>query len=96
MTFTVAILFSNPLDHNLFPMELSLELIQLKAHLGRLEDTFTRMSQRGTAPTINRTTVCHHVTLTPAKSLSREDLEKVPKVFETILETLTEGIYRFC
>lgn len=62
-TFTVAIFFSNPLDYNLFPMELGLELSLVKAHLGRLEDTYTRMSQRGTPPTYNGTTVCYCVTL---------------------------------
>ncbi|TRZ04582.1 hypothetical protein HGM15179_020118 [Zosterops borbonicus] len=62
-TFTMAIFFSNPLDYNLFPMELGLELSLLRAHLGRLEDTYTRMSQMGTLPTSNETTVGCHVTL---------------------------------
>lgn len=61
--FTLAIFFSNPLDYNLFPMELGLELSLLKAHLGKLEDTYTRMSQRGTPPTTNGATVSHRVTL---------------------------------
>lgn len=62
-TFTVAIFFSNPLDYNRFPMELGLELSLLKAHLGRLENTYNLMSQRGTSSTTNGTTACCHVTL---------------------------------
>ncbi|KAF4802859.1 hypothetical protein TURU_021406 [Turdus rufiventris] len=62
-TFTVAIYFSNPLDYNLFPMELGLELSLVRAHLGSLEDTYTRMSQRGAAPTADGTTACCCVTL---------------------------------
>ncbi|RMB97179.1 hypothetical protein DUI87_26340 [Hirundo rustica rustica] len=61
--FTVAVFFSNPLDYNRFPMELGLELSLVKAHLGRLEDTYTRMSQMGTLPTSNGTTAGCHVTL---------------------------------
>ncbi|XP_077029060.1 uncharacterized protein LOC143692701 [Agelaius phoeniceus] len=62
-TFTVAIFFSNPLDYNRFAMELGLELSLLRAHLGRLEDTYHRMSQMRTSFTTNRTTACCHVTL---------------------------------
>ncbi|KAL9822968.1 uncharacterized protein GJ701_016088 [Geothlypis trichas] len=62
-TFTVAIFFSNPLDYNRFPMELGLELSLLKAHLGSLEDTYSRMSQMRASFTTNGTTVCGHVTL---------------------------------
>ncbi|TRZ08391.1 hypothetical protein HGM15179_018711 [Zosterops borbonicus] len=43
-SFTLAIHFSNPIDYNKFPMELGLELSPGKAHLGRLEDTYTRMA----------------------------------------------------
>ncbi|CAN8193904.1 unnamed protein product [Coccothraustes coccothraustes] len=63
MTFTMAIFFFNPLHNNLFPMELGLEVILLKAHIGRLEYTFTHMSPRETPLLTNGTTVCHHVTL---------------------------------
>ncbi|KAM4879852.1 uncharacterized protein FYW23_014626 [Sylvia borin] len=43
-SFTLAIHFSNPIDYNKFPMELGLELSPGKAHLGSLEDTYTRMA----------------------------------------------------
>ena len=47
-TFTLAILFSNPFDYNLYSMELALEISLHKAHLGNLEDIYTRM-YNGTA-----------------------------------------------
>lgn len=56
-------LLLQPPGLQLVSMELDLELIQLKAHPGRLENTFTCMSQRGTPPTTTKTTVSHHVTL---------------------------------
>ncbi|XP_064593978.1 zinc finger protein 660-like [Zonotrichia leucophrys gambelii] len=62
-TFTMAIFFSNPLDYNRFAMELGLELSLLKAHLGSLEDTYSRMSQMRTSFTTNGSTACCHVTL---------------------------------
>ncbi|TRZ08132.1 hypothetical protein HGM15179_018982 [Zosterops borbonicus] len=43
-SFTLAIHFSNPIDYNKLPMELGLELSPGKAHLGRLEDTYTRIA----------------------------------------------------
>ncbi|TRZ06211.1 hypothetical protein HGM15179_020894 [Zosterops borbonicus] len=43
-SFTLAIHFSNPINYNKLPMELGLELSPDKAHLGRLEDTYTRIA----------------------------------------------------
>ncbi|XP_077029205.1 olfactory receptor 14J1-like [Agelaius phoeniceus] len=59
----MAIFFSNPLVYNRFAMELGLELSLLRAHLGRLEDTYHHMSQMRTSFTTNGTTACCHVTL---------------------------------
>ncbi|XP_025903006.1 uncharacterized protein LOC112954074 [Nothoprocta perdicaria] len=42
-TFTLAILFSNPYDYNIFPLEIALEISASKAHLGSLQDVYKRM-----------------------------------------------------
>nr|XP_006132209.1 DELTA-thalatoxin-Avl1a-like [Pelodiscus sinensis]XP_025045012.1 DELTA-thalatoxin-Avl1a-like [Pelodiscus sinensis]XP_025045013.1 DELTA-thalatoxin-Avl1a-like [Pelodiscus sinensis] len=41
--FTLAIMFSNPFDYNLYSIEFGLEISPGKEHLGNLEDVYTRM-----------------------------------------------------
>ncbi|XP_015742633.1 DELTA-sagatoxin-Srs1a-like isoform X2 [Coturnix japonica] len=42
-TFTLAILFSNPFDYNLYSMEFAVEISPEKAHVGQLQDVYNRM-----------------------------------------------------
>ncbi|XP_015742641.1 DELTA-sagatoxin-Srs1a-like [Coturnix japonica] len=42
-TFTLAILFSNPFDYNLYSMKFAVEISPEKAHIGLLEDIYDRM-----------------------------------------------------
>ncbi|KAL9820777.1 uncharacterized protein GJ701_017447 [Geothlypis trichas] len=77
-TFTVAIFFSNPLVYNRFPMELGLELSLLKAHLGSLKDTYSRMSQMRASFTTNGTTACGHVTLDTCQEPVQDNVGVAP------------------
>ncbi|XP_029862087.1 uncharacterized protein LOC115337813 [Aquila chrysaetos chrysaetos] len=60
--FTLAILFSNPFDYNIFSVELAMEISFRKAHLGNLENIYTRMSRSQSAST-GKDTVFHRVKL---------------------------------
>ncbi|XP_068779569.1 uncharacterized protein [Struthio camelus] len=55
-SFTLAILFSNPYDYNIFNMEVALEISMEKAHLGSLEDVYKRMYNSLPAGNIKDTT----------------------------------------
>ncbi|XP_025914202.1 uncharacterized protein LOC112962352 [Apteryx rowi] len=55
-TFTLAILFSNPYDYNIFYMEVALEISMEKAHLGNLEDVYKRMYNSVPTGNVNGTT----------------------------------------
>ncbi|XP_051632523.1 uncharacterized protein LOC127465996 isoform X6 [Manacus candei] len=44
--FTLAVYFCNPLDYNVFPMELGLELSLDKIHLDTLDGVYARLSAR--------------------------------------------------
>ncbi|XP_015742640.1 uncharacterized protein LOC107325889 isoform X3 [Coturnix japonica] len=53
-TFTLAILFSNPFDYNLYSIEFAAEISPEKAHVGQLQDVYNRMYGRLPANPNNR------------------------------------------
>ncbi|KAK4805151.1 hypothetical protein QYF61_014938 [Mycteria americana] len=61
-TFTLAILFSNPFDYNLYAVELAMEISAHKAHCGSLDSIYTRMYSGQPAST-GRDTMLHRVKL---------------------------------
>ncbi|KAM9591768.1 uncharacterized protein ACIBXB_005479 [Morphnus guianensis] len=61
-TFTLAILFSNPFDYNIFYMELAMEISFHKAHRGNLENIYTRMYSSQSTST-GKDTAFHRVKL---------------------------------
>ncbi|GAB0202067.1 hypothetical protein GRJ2_002672300 [Grus japonensis] len=61
-TFTLAILFSNPFDYNIFYVELAMEISLHKAHRGNLEDIYNRMYS-GIPASTDKGTMLHRVKL---------------------------------
>ncbi|KAJ7428267.1 hypothetical protein WISP_01428 [Willisornis vidua] len=74
--FTLAIYFCNPLDYNLYSMELGLELSLLKIHLDTLENIYNRMAGR-TPPVSSEHTVSHRVKLDTCQEPARVSLGPV-------------------
>ncbi|XP_064296334.1 deep-sea actinoporin Cjtox I-like [Phalacrocorax carbo] len=61
-TFTLAILFSNPFDYNLYSVEFAVEISMHKAHLKDLQNIYKRMYNDQPASTGNET-MLHRVKL---------------------------------